>query len=379
MGHRYFPSFFIASLLTLLSATVAAAPDEPEEQVQWYEVELIVFSQANAPYQQDELWTDSMEPLSMEGVMELRPHVMPQNEVIHETMDEQEQPNDISTVDTAELAVAAKADAEVAADTIEDDAELSMTPEEQAFRTLPQELLQLVAEYERLVDSEIYEPLLHVGWRQPGLAREEAIAVHIHDGVNDLPDEAVEAEPVAEVLPEGDATEVVDMTDTTPSYSMDQYGEIVYESLPAEESTLADEELIEAKPAELPRLNGTVKLILARYLHLDVDLGYRLETETEIVPTAVPDISAWLNLNLKNDSLIDFLEDAETESNFEAMEPIPNKIQYQVFRLQQKRRMRSKELHYLDQPMFGIIALITPYEFPVIEEEPPPIEWQRVN
>jgi hypothetical protein len=31
------------------------------------------------------------------------------------------------------------------------------------------------------------------------------------------------------------------------------------------------------------------------------------------------------------------------------------------FRLTEKRRMRSKELHYFDHPRFGVLALITPY------------------
>ena len=33
--------------------------------------------------------------------------------------------------------------------------------------------------------------------------------------------------------------------------------------------------------------------------------------------------------------------------------------------LNQSRRMRSKEVHYIDHPMIGILALITPYERPL--------------
>ena len=44
-------------------------------------------------------------------------------------------------------------------------------------------------------------------------------------------------------------------------------------------------------------------------------------------------------------------------------------------RLKERRRMRSKELHYFDHPRFGVIALITPYtppaEVPVETEIPP--------
>ncbi len=39
-------------------------------------------------------------------------------------------------------------------------------------------------------------------------------------------------------------------------------------------------------------------------------------------------------------------------------------------RLTEQRRMRSKELHYFDNPRFGVIALITPYEPPAAEASP---------
>jgi hypothetical protein len=32
--------------------------------------------------------------------------------------------------------------------------------------------------------------------------------------------------------------------------------------------------------------------------------------------------------------------------------------------LNEKRRMRSKKLHYLDSPQFGMLVLITPYQAP---------------
>jgi hypothetical protein len=39
------------------------------------------------------------------------------------------------------------------------------------------------------------------------------------------------------------------------------------------------------------------------------------------------------------------------------------------FRLVESRRMRSKEIHYIDHPYFGIIALITRHE--TAQEEAP--------
>ena len=65
-------------------------------------------------------------------------------------------------------------------------------------------------------------------------------------------------------------------------------------------------------------LSGTLRLSVARYLHLETDL--RL---------------------------------ADTRAAYEQDLPL--------YRLQQSRRMRSGELHYIDHPRFAVLALITPY------------------
>ena len=69
-----------------------------------------------------------------------------------------------------------------------------------------------------------------------------------------------------------------------------------------------------------PRMEGSLRLSVARYLHLETDLR---------------------------------LIDVESGQFMEAALP--------VYRLQQSRRMRSDELHYIDHPRFGVLALITPY------------------
>ncbi len=78
-------------------------------------------------------------------------------------------------------------------------------------------------------------------------------------------------------------------------------------------------------------VEGTVRVAVERYLHLYLDL--------KLVDTT-------LTLNA------DF-------SDYDLPE----------FRLNQHRRMRSKELHYFDHPKFGVIALITPY----VPPEPAPV------
>ncbi len=84
------------------------------------------------------------------------------------------------------------------------------------------------------------------------------------------------------------------------------------------ESGAASAELGGAKP-----LSGVIKVGLSRYLHLDTNLLYRLPHK------------------------------GGSEGD------VAN-VLFDTFQLSESRRMRSREIHYLDHPMFGVIALITP-------------------
>jgi hypothetical protein len=72
-------------------------------------------------------------------------------------------------------------------------------------------------------------------------------------------------------------------------------------------------------------VDGTVKVAVERYLHLYLDLQLHLA-------------------------------DTAARSGDPADRAVPE------IRLTEQRRMRSSEIHYFDNPRFGVIALITPYE-----------------
>ncbi len=84
-------------------------------------------------------------------------------------------------------------------------------------------------------------------------------------------------------------------------------------------------------------LNGSVKLIMSRYLHFNVNIRY-------IKP--------------------------QTDANGEISElsfPVVN-----------ERRMRSREIHYIDHPLVGIIVLATPYKIKSLEEPTKPAEYKTM-
>jgi len=81
-------------------------------------------------------------------------------------------------------------------------------------------------------------------------------------------------------------------------------------------------------------VEGAITLLKERYLHLDVDLVLR--------------------------------ESAVTAPGSYVDGPVSTP----VFRLSEKRRIRSGELHYFDHPRFGVIASVTPYEIPEAQPNP---------
>lgn len=216
--HKHMKNLFISLLLggALLTSSIAGA-----EETRWYDVEVIIFSHNSQKYRDSELWPVDYELPQAEKAQTLR-HARPG----------------------------------------------SSKPV--AFSRLDAKSLRLTAEARRIDSASDMDVLLHLGWRQPGLAENKAVAVQI----------------------DGESSQ---------------------------------------------RLSGTLKLVLSRYLHINTDLIYR-EPRTE------QETAAGLFSSSDNPNGLSF-------------EP-----RYQAYRMKQSRRMRSRELHYLDHPLFGMAILVTPYE-----------------
>lgn len=159
------------------------------------------------------------------------------------------------------------------------------------FKPLAKKDLQLQQQVAGIDNSKTRRVLLHTGWRQPGMPREKALSVYFKH-------------PVAGTSPLS-----VDTPVTNDPTAM---------------SPLA--------PAQAGELEGMIKVILSRYLHVETDIVFRPHRE-----------------KLQEDIL--------------SLELIDKVDQPVVYRLNEtRRRMRSRELHYLDNPVIGMLVLITPYE-----------------
>ncbi|MCK5617045.1 hypothetical protein KAR91_85070, partial [Candidatus Pacearchaeota archaeon] len=89
------------------------------------------------------------------------------------------------------------------------------------------------------------------------------------------------------------------------------------------------------KPAKIDNkklkssIQGSIKLVLGRYLHIHTDLHYK-----RINKSYRPDSSALYNKK------------------------------FDEFSIKSQRRMRSNELHYIDHPLLGILVIVSPIKQP---------------
>jgi hypothetical protein len=186
---------------------------------------------------------------------------------------------------------------------LENAVELSTeAPPDGNFYLLPPTDMDLNSTVARLNKSSHYHVITHIAWKQPGLDKAAAKSVHIHGGLN------YETQFPERLAPNTRADD----------------NEAVIESPP---------------PATLEQVDGTVKIVLARYLHVYTDLIFRKPVTTEY------EYSDGQVLHST------FLRDVKVRTH---------------------RRMRSRELHYLDHPLLGILIQITPIKLEATDTDVQP-------
>ena len=161
------------------------------------------------------------------------------------------------------------------------------------FYHLPPTYMELTSTIARLNKSSRYNVIAHIAWKQPGLDNAAAKSVRIHGGIN--------------------------------------YETQFPERLNPLTNTDETEAVIELEPPDttLEQVDGTVKIVLARYLHVYTNLIFRKPVTTEYEYSDGQVLQSTI------------LRDVKVRTH---------------------RRMRSRELHFLDHPLLGILVQITPIE-----------------
>lgn len=203
---------------------------------------------------------------------------------------------------------------------------------ELGYTVLPNDDYRLLEVVERLVESARYEMLLHVAWRQPGLDREQAMPVWFRGGrvygseYASIDDRIDLLDKTAKSVPGDPQTET--------SFSFDEQTPEALELQQLEQQS--------ARPQRgLYEFEGKITIALGRYLHAYTDLVFRRPRLT-----------------------VDPVTDNQAQQEYLLARAADTRI-LNNHRLKEHRRMRSKTLHYLDNPEFALLILITPYEAPV--------------
>ncbi|MFV0448469.1 MAG: peptidoglycan binding protein CsiV [Vibrio sp.] len=164
-----------------------------------------------------------------------------------------------------------------------------------------------------------FDVLLHTAWRQGDEAKNAAPMFHIQAG----------KDYSRQYRPNGDAID-----DTVTQTSIDGVTE---QSI--------------AKP--LYELDGTFQIYVQHYLYAEVMMDLKRPSERQIV---MQDVS----IELANDEQTDGMVQAGN------LAPVSPTKQIETFlksyRIDQKRRMRSGETHYLDHPLMGMIIQVRKVE-----------------
>lgn len=240
--------------------------------------------------------------------------------------------------------------------------------------------LQLIPHYEKLVAKRHISPIIHMGWRLPGLPRNKALPVYIFGGKNYSDSFQYDGTPKPESLAPlaVNESELVEEIDSFALKEVDKTNvQKFMEKLQNGASVdFKNSKLNMPKTNKLPKetwqLDGTIKVHLNHYLYLDAKFNYR----EPIVKTINTQDFLEQETSLLNDALLEH-EDSDNELStsvvISAMQddqnlmtnlPDDSKLDLTVLKhypLEQIRRSYSGDLHYLDHPKFGIIFQIRKY------------------
>jgi len=205
---------------------------------------------------------------------------------------------------------------------------------ESGYEMLAADEFRLLDVVTRLIESKRYQLLLHAAWRQPGVELEQVMPVWIKGG-RIYGNEYISIDSQIEHFDNKGQTDELAESETTV-YEFDEQTLESLELQMLEQQTLEEKGLVSHDG--LYELEGKITIALSRYLHTYTDLILRRP-------------------RLLADSLLDNPAQAAYLAAHAADTRILNN-----HLLREHRRMRSKNLHYIDSPEFAMLVLITPYE-----------------
>lgn len=350
----------------ILATSTLSAQEPASPPLAWYDIELIVFENTDPGAGLSETWPDDPGLPALDGAKELIPpgadpvvvselDVTGSLEPALHALEADETNTEISASD-----VNSNEFNDVAANPLDGTVPGSSSVAPMDIEVWVPFMLRAKGDYQlrdvarRLDRSGRYRVISHSAWRQRLQRGDPGTPIHLHSETGNL--------ETYHRLTRGAMTEGQNRISRpdVASFQLER-GDPQFSTSP-EFSDLGTGAVIEPmshRQLEFP-LDGTVTIRLSRYLHIDADLVWqRLEKVRRDTPplnaTESSETNESIEITVNGETLTDPLLE-QSMTNTETM------TRLNAYRLRDSRRMRSKELHYIDHPIFGILALITPVE-----------------
>ena len=310
-----------ALFLTQNASQNVLAANKDENDIPWYQIEVIIFANQNYLGMSSETWPENSE-LQYEELIEL---MHPEDAKLNDPARQSKLPNFNPSANSA-----------------------MPVP----YQLLDSSELQLVPIAKKLSTSQEYQLIMHIAWRQPTVDPDKAIPVYVFEG-SDLPASAQmsAARQASQKTGQQGGSRFSSVAVGDFTYDSSQYGQL----LPVTEVD------INTGPVVNP-FSGTLKLGVSRYLHVAADLNYRVPVLKEEVVPVDPMATGF-------DSRFGMQQPASFQTGEQPQTTTRKRQVLQTFHMFETRRMRSKEIHYFDHPMFGVITRVIPYEIPKVEPD----------
>lgn len=248
---------------------------------------------------------------------------------------------------------------------------------EKAFLKLGREHKELNQEAQKLKNRNRYRVLFHESWRQPMLEKQQSPSLVIVGG------EQFDTHSELEGTIKISVNRYLHIdTDLWKTHYEVNYGQspgywpmpptIPEPTRPNVDASLNSNDTESLQANHAPTQSGTAFNSNTLYendtKHADNNMNLDFNSKSSILKNDGFNYYDAINSDLSSENtLFEFNE----VNSYEALTKAPYIVK-EIIKFDQKRRMRSNELHYIDHPRLGLLIKITPYEVALPEAEPVP-------
>ena len=224
--------------------------------------------------------------------------------------------------------------------------------------------LQLKEHFYTLKRSRSLNPLLHIGWRQPGLSRRQSIPVYLVAGENYSDNYRYDGSAKIQNTLESLVDETIKLNNSMSAEGILQQDAVsnVERFIQQLQSGVVvdfkNNKLVSPSDVNLPeqawQVDGYVQIHLNHYLFINSEFNFREPTTKQVNPDEFFAPLASTQPPNVNHSNVTSEADQSLDNTIDV-----NYLQNYYFK--QNRRVYSGDIHYLDHPKFGILIQIRKY------------------